>query len=226
MVPTTSDGYDDRERSPSDDAYGFDRRTIQGRETLVSRHPGRITVEWRGPTPRFFGLAVGDRLKDADSDVASPRIAEWTVTGITPDLVVGEATRTGERREFDRRRVERGLVVGNYATALSGFERVVVHAVGRWADYDEADDATDATDADDAGGASAVYRGRPYVTVVASGDNGRTYGLRYRYAEAGRPDAVTLWQADAAVADLDPELREQLTAAVGSALAAEGYAVA
>jgi hypothetical protein len=215
MAPTTSDAPgDDGWDSPPDDEFQIERRTIQGREALVHRRPDEVYVEWRAGQPVYFGVHVGDRLKDADSDVSSPRIAEWAVTEISPSRVVGEHVDSGERREFDRERVERGLVVGNYATNLSEFARVAVHAVGDWDEYDPDVDAAD----------GRIYRGRPYVTVVAYGNNGRKYGLRYRYVDEGS-ETVTLWEEDAAVDALDDDLRTRLFSTVGSALEAEGYTV-
>ncbi|WP_380679208.1 hypothetical protein [Salinigranum sp. GCM10025319] len=215
MAPTTSDAPgDDGRDSPPDDGFRIERRTIQGREALVHRRPDEVFVEWRAGQPVYFGVRLGDRLKDADSDVSSPRIAEWTVTEISPTRIVGEHVDSGERREFDRARLERGLVVGNYATNLSEFARVAVHAIGDWGEYDP-----------DAADSSRVYRGRPYLTVVAYGNNGRKYGLRYRYVDEGSAEAVTLWEEDTAVDALDEELRNQLFSTVESALAAEGYAV-
>jgi hypothetical protein len=139
------------------------------------------------------------------------------VTEITPDLVVGANVKTGERREFARDRVERGLVVGNYATNLSGFERVVVHAVGSWETYDPDGGSDDAP--------GVVYRGTPYLTVVASGNNGEAYGLRYRYTEPRSAESVTLWEEDLSVGRLDTDLRERLNTAVETALVTEGYTV-
>ncbi len=227
MAPQTSDTSGDEDRRSSstanedgngdpEEAFSVERRTVQGHDALVARHPDRISVEWRPAHPVYFGVHVGDRLKDADADVSSPRIDEWEITEITSELVVGEHVRTGDRREFDRARVEQGLIVGNYATNLSGFERVVAHAVGNWETYDP----------DAAAEIDVVYRGNPYVTVVAYGNNGETYGLRYRYIEAGDPESVTLWEEDVSVGNLDADLRAQLAEAVEAALTAEGYVVA
>jgi hypothetical protein len=135
------------------------------------------------------------------------------VTEITPDRVVGERIDTGERREFDRERVERGLVVGNYATDLSAFPRVTAHAVGSWEAYDpDYDDGT-------------TYRGRPYVTVVAYGNNGQAYGLRYRHVDEDAPEHVSLWKEEVAVGALDAVGRERLFDAVETALEVEGYVI-
>ena len=214
MAPTTSDGPDDSGPLPSDETADIERWTIQGRDALVGRHPNQIAVEWRQIRPQYYELRVGDRLKDADADVSSPRIDEWLVTDITPTHVVGPEQRTGDERTFDREQVERGLVIGRYATDLSAFPHVAVHTVGRWDAYEPG--------ADDTG---EVYRGRPYVTVVVHGNNGRTYGLRYRFT-AARPDSpVTLWEVDLAVDALDATLRDRLSAAVETALADAGLTV-
>lgn len=214
MAPTTSGTPGNERRQPtSNDDLEVEHRTIQGHKALVVRYPDRVSVEWRAGHPVYFGVQVGDLLKDADADVSSPRIDEWAVVEITPDLVVGEHVKSGDRREFDRHRVEQGLIVGNYATNLSAFERVVVHAVGDWDTYDP--DAGD----------GVIYRGNPYVTVVAYGNNGETYGLRYRYPEEGNPERVTLWEEDVAVGKLGADLRADLATAVEAALADEGYTV-
>lgn len=215
MAPTTSDAPGDGRGPPLHDEDGIERRTIQGHDAVVSLAPDRISVEWRTAHPVFYGVQVDDRLKDADADVSSPRIDEWVVTHITPTEVVGEHSRTGAERRFERERVERGLVVGNYATTLSGFPRVSVHTVGSWEAYDPDADDTDRT-----------YRGRPYVTVVAHGDNGRTYGLRYRSAEASPDSPIALWEEDTTVSGLEDHLRDRLNAAVEAALTAAGHTLA
>jgi hypothetical protein len=224
MAPTTSDASDGDGRPPVSpaDEFRVEQRTIQGRTALVHRHPDRVFVEWQAGQPATFGVRVGDRLKDADADVSSPGIDEWTVTEISPDRLVGEHVRTGERREFDRERVERGLVVGNYATNLTTFVRVATHAVGRPADEVVGDGA------DDAGhgvieGADATDRGRPHVTVVAYGDNGRKYGLRYRYVGGGDGERLTPWDESPPTRALDADRRAELFAAVEAALRADGY---
>lgn len=216
MTPATSDKHDGSPH-PSDDvdepAVDIERRSIQGHEALVYGYEDEIFVEWHGARASLFGVRAGDVLKDADADISSPRIAEWVVTDITPRDVVGEEQRTGETRTFDRDRVERGLVVGNFATNLSDFARATVHAVGSWDTYDPASD----TD-------SVVYRGQPYLTVVALGNNGRTYGLRYQYV-VPEANAVTLWEEDTEVAALDDSLRDRLFSVVKTALSTAGYDV-
>lgn len=214
MNPTETDATDDSMPVPDDDDTEFERWTIQSKAALVGQQPNRIEIEWRRLQPRYFGLRIGDRLKNADADVSSPRIDEWVVTDITPTEVVGDHATTGEPRTFDREAVERGLVIGRYATDLSAFPRVAVHAVGSWDSYDPEADGTD-----------VAYRGRPYVTVVAHGNNGRTYGLRYRYTDDDADAPVTRWEADVPVEALDDALRSRLTTAVETALGDAGHRV-
>ena len=240
MAPTTSDASDGDGRPPASpaDEFPVERRTIQGRTVLVHGHPDRVFVERQAGQPVSVGVRVGDRLKAADADVSAPRIAEWTVTEITPDRLVGEQVRTGERRAFDRERVERGLVVGNYATNLSAFVRVAVHAVGRPVDEHDDEpgtaDGTDGTDGtDDTDGADGTDDGpvhgtgapreQPHVTVVAYGDNGRKYGLRYRSVGRGDDRRLTPWDESPPVRALDADLRAELFAAAEAALAADSY---
>lgn len=214
MAPTRSDDDPDAVMPSSPEDTDFERWTIQGNEALVSRDPNRVTIEWRRIQPLHYEVRLGDRLKNADADVSSPRIDEWVVTDITPTEVVGDHATSGDSRRFDRADVERGLVIGRYATDLSAFPRVAVHTVGNWDVYDPEADDTD-----------VVYRGRPYVTVVAHGNNGRTYGLRYRFTD-GRADApVTLWETDVSVDALDESLRARLSTAVEAALGDAGHAV-
>ena len=199
MTPTESGTY-----------TRIERRAFGGREARVRLAPDEIHVAWPTGRPSYYGVRTGDCVKDADRDVASPRIAEWEVTEITPDSVVGEDVDTGERREWDREVLERGLVVGNYATNLSGFETVVVHPVGSWETHDDH---------------GFEYHGVPYLTVVAYGNNGESYGLRYRFREEGNERDVELRERDGSVERLDQDHRTLLESTVREALEADGYVV-
>jgi hypothetical protein len=185
---------------------GVVRRTIQGRAASIHRDPDEIRVEWRVGRPIYFGVRVGDRIKDADRDVESPLIDQWTVTEITPTRVVGVHAETGDEREWDRERLERGLAIGNYATTLSAFERVAVHRVGV---------ATDR---------AAGRPPEPHVTVIAYGNNGERYGRRYRFLDADER-RVALRDEDPAVGRLSDERRRQLAELVEAALVEDGYDV-
>jgi hypothetical protein len=196
----------------SSDRYTrIERRTIAGQEARVGTDPEEVRVEWRPGRAVYHRVRVGDVVKNADADVSSPRIAEWRVTEITADRVVGEETKTGDRREWDRETLERGLVIGNYATNLTDFELVTAYPVGSWADYgsDEGDEY--------------AYHGRPYLTVVAYGDNGEKYGRRYRFVEDGNDTDVELWEADVKTERIDKALQARLDEVVESALESDGY---
>jgi hypothetical protein len=135
-------------------------------------------------------------LKAAGRDVDSDAVESWTVTDLDAARVVGEHRRTGERREWEREPLERGLVLGSYVVVLSTFEFVTVLPVGG------ADEET--------------------LLVVAHGNNGETYGRRYRV----EGDEVTLVEEDARSRRLAPDLRATLDDRVRAALADEGYRVA
>ncbi|WP_224448532.1 hypothetical protein [Haloprofundus salilacus] len=178
----------------------IERRTIAGREARVYLHPHEIRVQWRPGRAVYLGVRVGDRIKNADRDVASARIDEWEVEEITPETVVGRGIKTGERREWDRKALERGLIVGNYATNLTEFATVLVHEVGGHGGRD------------------------PYVTVVAYGDNGEKYGRRYRFVDdVGR--TVEHQDQDPVVDRLAPEMAAAFDELVVGALEDDGYAV-
>ncbi|QCJ45777.1 MULTISPECIES: hypothetical protein [Haloprofundus] len=178
----------------------IERRTIAGKEARVYLDPDEIRVEWRPGRAVYLGVRVGDRIKNADRDVASARIDEWEVEEITPERVVGRSIKTGERREWDRETLERGLVVGNYATNLTEFATVVVHEIGR---YDGRD---------------------PYVTVLAYGNNGEKYGRRYGFVDAGER-TVEFHDQDPAVERLAPEMATAFDELVVGAMKDDGYVV-
>lgn len=200
-------------RASSDKYTRIERRLVGGREVRVRLDPDRIHVAWRPNRAAYVAVDVGDVVRDAASDIEATLVDEWRVTDITPDRVVGEHVRTGERREWDRAELERGLVLGNYSTNLTDFELVTVHRVGSWAEYDP-----------EASGGLA-YRGRPYVTVVAYGDNGLKYGRRYAFAAEGDDATLELAAEDAAVERLDARVRTRFDEVVRDALSDDGYVV-
>ncbi|WP_435333797.1 hypothetical protein [Haloarchaeobius sp. TZWWS8] len=190
-------------------------RTIQGQETRVWQEPDEVHLEWRPTRPVFYRVAVGDIVKDADRDVESPLIKKWTVTEVTPDRVVAERDDDGETevREWPRDEFERKLVVQSIATTLEDFERVTVHQFGHWG-LEEVEHS------------EHTFVGEPYVMVLAYGDNGERYGLRYHFIEPSNSTDVELWRHDLAVENLSPELRTRLDERVADALTSAGYRVA
>jgi hypothetical protein len=190
-----------------------ERRVVQGREVKSLQYPDELYVEWRPGRAVYYGVRVGDRIKDADADVESVRIDEWEVTEVTPDRVVGRNAKTGDEQTWDREDMERYLVTGRYATNLSDFALVTAYPVGSWEGYDP--EATTGLE----------YHGRPYLTVVAYGNNGEKYGLRYRFTDEGDRTHVTLAEKDPKVSRLTPEMRDRLDEVVRSALEDDGYVV-
>jgi hypothetical protein len=198
----------------STDRYtSIERRTIAGQEARIGTDPDEVRVEWRPGRAVYHRVRVGDLIKNADSDVSSPRIDEWRVTEITAERVVGEDTKTGEEREWDRETLERGLVIGNYATNLTDFELVTAYPVGSWEDYGTEE------------GDEYAYHGRPYLTVVAYGDNGEKYGRRYRFVEDGNDTDLELWEEDMKTERIGDEMRARLDEVVESALESDDYRV-
>lgn len=202
MVTSTSDRY-----------TGVERRVVQGEEALIRAIPDEVYVEWRPGRPVYFGVRVGDRLKDADRDVESARIREWEVREITPERVVAAAVDTGESREWGRRELEQALVLQQLATNLSAFATVAVHEIGRGA-------ATDPEEQD----AGRTPR-RPYVIVLAYGNNGERYSRRYRFVESDDARTLEPWDEDLSIGRLSAEVRATLDERVREALVADGYRV-
>jgi hypothetical protein len=195
----------------SDRHTNVEHRTIQGRETLIRRVPDEIYIEWRPGRPVYFGVKIGDRIKNADRDVESAHITEWEVVEITPEHVVGVNQRTGERAEWEREDLEQALVLHRYATNLSDFSTLMVHPVGSWAEYETADESTLARE--------------PYLSVVVFGNNGEKYGRRYRFVEPGETSAVELADQDMSIDRLSPDLQARLDETVRQALEEDGYTV-
>lgn len=195
-----------------DEPTNVEHRIVQGREALVRTVPDEIYIHWRPGRPVYFGVKVGDRIKDADRDVESVHITEWDVTEITPEQVVGVNQKTGERAEWDRRELEQALILQRYATNLSDFATVVVHTVGNWVEYEAAMDAGEPAR-------------EPCLGVIVFGNNGEKYGRRYRFTEPGEIEEVELLDQDLSIERLTPELQAKLDETVQQALEEDGYTV-
>lgn len=192
-------------------------RRFEGYDARFGTDPEEIYIELRMGSPAYVHVREGDYLQEGDvfhreRIGASPRLATWEVEEITPDHVTGRDLGTGERVKMDREEVEKGLAVGRYSTNLTDFEWLSVYQVGRWAEYDEDDDS------------GTRYTGRPYVSVVAYGDNGRTYGRRYRFV-APESNELALWKEDKPRGGFSEEVADRLDRRVREALEVDGYAV-
>jgi hypothetical protein len=159
----------------------------------------------------------GDAFRRERIGTATP-LATWEVTSTTPERVVGTDLESGAGREWEREALERGLLVGEYSTNLTDFEEISVVQIGRWGD----DDGGDEGDAEV--GSGYRYDGRPYVTIVAYGDNGRKYARRYRFVDDGG-GTLELWTQDPAVERFADEIAARLDGRVRAELAVDGYEV-
>lgn len=194
-------------------------KRLEGFPARFGTEPDEIYLELRLGSPAHIHLREGDYLQEGDTfhreqlSLSSPTLATREVIEITPELVHGRELETGEEVAWDREEIERGLAHGTYSTNLTDFEWISVYQVGRWRDVD--------TDADES---DLRYRGRPYVSVVANGDNGLKYGRRYRFVE---PDAteIYLWKQDEPAGGFSDEAEDRLDERVTGALEAEGFQV-
>lgn len=192
-------------------------RRFQGFDARFGTDPAEIHIELRLGSPSYIHVRVGDLLQGGDAFhrdriYESPRLATWEVMEITPEEVVATHVTSGEEVTMARDEVERGLAVGRYSTNLTDFEWISVYQVGRWADYEDGADT------------GTQYTGRPYVSVVAYGDNGRKYGRRYRFTEPDSSELV-LWKEDRPARGFTPEVAARLDERVRSALRGEGYTI-
>lgn len=195
-------------------------KRFEGFDARFGTDPEEIYIELRMGSPAYIHLREGDYLQEGDAfhreqlGMASPTLDTWEVVDVTPDSVVGRDIDTGEEVTLAREEVEKGLAVGKYSTNLTDFEWVSVYQVGEWAEYDPEDE--------DSG---TQYTGRPYVSVVAYGDNGLKYGRRYRFV-APESNELSLRKADEPRGGFSEAVAERLDQRVHAALEADGYFVA
>lgn len=217
MTPHETTNGDD-----PDEGVSTTTTTTKRFESLDARfgtEPDEIHVELRVGSPAYVRLRPGKYLQEGDAfrrdqlGMDSPVLGTWEVREITPERVVGTDPQDGSETEWSREEVEKGLAVGRYSTNLTDFERVSTYEVGSWDEFDPDDD-------DD----GPRYTGRPYVAVVAYGDNGLKYGRRYRYADRDSTELV-LWTRDVPRSGFPDGVAERLDRRVHDALEAEGYEV-
>lgn len=201
---------DTEEKTTTKRFTGFDAR--------FGTHPDEIYVELRLGSPAYIHVREGEYLQEGDAfhreqlRTNSPTLDTWGVLDITPETVVGRDIDTGEEVTMDRTEVEKGLAIGRYSTNLTDFEWISTYQVGDWDRYDPDDEAR------------TRYTGRPYVSVVAYGDNGLKYGRRYRFVEP-ESDEVALWKDDTLDRGFSNEVARRFDERVREALEAAGYTV-
>lgn len=188
---------------------------FEGLDARFGTAPDEIYVVLQAGRPAYVRLRPGKFLQEGDSfhreelGLSSPTLETWEVTSITDDEVAGEILDSREPVSWDREHVERGLAIGEYSTNLTDFEAVSVVQTGRWRDY---------------GGDGGGYRytDRPYVTVIAYGDNGLKYGRRYEFVDEEATELELRTQDEAIEAFSEP-VAERFERQVRAALEADGY---
>lgn len=205
----------------TDDSTRETRRTtrrFEGFDARFGTDPDEIYIELRLGSPKYVHLREGDFLQEGDAfhreqlGLDSPTLDTWEVTEITPEHVVGRHIDTGEETTWDRTHVEKGLAVGRYSTNLTDFEWISVYQAGSWDDYDPDTDT------------GSLYAGRPYVSVVAYGDNGLRYGRRYRFVSPDSNELVR-WKEDRPLRGFEESVAARFDRRIREALEAEGYTV-
>lgn len=194
-------------------------KRFEGLDARFGTDPLEIYIELRTGSPRYIRMKEGDLLYEGDAyrreqlGIGTTTLDTWEVTEITPTRVRGRSVETDEEVEWVRGEVENGLATGRYSTNLTDFEWISVYQVGQWDDYQP-----------DEEGSGTRYVGRPYVSVVAYGDNGLKYGRRYRFVEP-ESNELYLWKEDKPRGGFPDEVAERLDQRVRRALETEGYTV-
>lgn len=178
-----------------------------------------LFIELLRGRPTYIRLNVGSYLQEGDAfhrtqtGPESPTVATWEVVEVTPDVVVGRDIHTGDERQWERAELETKLAVGTYSTSLTDFEWISVYQAGSWADYHP-----------EVHNGGTRFVARPYVAVVAYGDNGLKYGSRYRFTSPESNELV-LWKRDAPAGGFSDDVEARLDDRIREALAADGYRV-
>lgn len=146
--------------------------------------------------PRFIRVAAGDLLWEGDREPVPTTLRTWVVDRVDETTVRAVDAESGEEQTWERAWVERRLSTGGMSTNLGGVE---------WVRLREWPHPTGGT----------------YLTVLAHGDNGRTYVRRYRPVDDERR-VVELWTDDPEARWLTEAGRATLDHEVATAIAATG----
>ena len=110
----------------------MESRTIEGTDALVNVESGEIFIDIPAASGRYIRVGEDDMVREGDirsraeGELESPSLRKWAIETIGPETVIGTDQETGERREWDRTRLERQLATGGLSTNLTDFERVNV----------------------------------------------------------------------------------------------------
>ena len=188
-------------------------RTIEGTEVMVSTDAGELFLDVPASSPRYVRVGEGDTVQEGDvrsrneQELASSGLEKWTIEAIGTDTVIGTDQKSGDRREWDRRSLEKQLVTGGLSTNLTDFERVSV------------------TQTDGQNDSEGDGPGESTVTAVVYGNDGQKFTLTYRLADGDGDRQLEPASADKQVEKFDDELKERFARAVELGLRSEEYAV-
>lgn len=190
----------------------IEARTIDGIDALVNTDPGEIFIDLPASNPRYIRVREGDRIQEGDvstrttAEMAGPLLTHWVIESITAETVTGTDTDTGETREWDREQLIRHLAIGGYSAELTTFDRVSVTEIEEWGGRHSTE------------GTEEV---KPYVVVIAYGNNGEKYTQLYAATETGDWGSLEVVQQDTHVQNFSNELRKRFDDAVRKALEVE-----
>ncbi|RDZ33925.1 MULTISPECIES: hypothetical protein [unclassified Haloferax] len=190
----------------------IETRTIDGVEALVNVDPEEIFIDLPASNPRYIRVQEGDRIQEGDvgtqstAEMAGPLLTHWVVESITEETVIGRDTETNETREWDREQLVQRLGIGGLSAELSTFDRVSVTELEEWRGRHTSE------------GSEEV---KPYVVVIAYGNNGGKFTQLYAATEAGDWDSLEVVQQDSHVQAFSDELRTHFDDAVREALEVE-----
>jgi hypothetical protein len=185
---------------------------IDGVEALVNLDPGELFIDLPASNPRFIRVQEGDRIQEGDvgtqstAEMAGPLLTHWVIESITEETVIGRDTETNETRDWDREQLIQRLGAGEFSAELVTFDRVSVTEIEEWRGRHPPE---------------ASEEMKPYVVVVAYGNNGGKFTQLYAATEAGEWDSLEVVQQDAHVEEFSDELRTHFDDAVREALEVE-----
>jgi hypothetical protein len=190
----------------------IETRTIDGAEALVNIDPEEIFIDLPASNPRYIRVQEGDRIQEGDvgtqstAEMAGPLLSHWVIESITEETVIGRDTETNETREWAREQLIQRLGAGEFSAELATFDRVSVTEIEEWRGRHSPE------------GSEEV---KPYVVVIAYGNNGGKFTQLYAATEAGDWDSLEVVQQDAHVEEFSDELRRHFDDTVREALTVE-----
>lgn len=186
--------------------------TIEGVDAQVAIDPGELFIDLPAWNPRYIRVREGDRIQEGDvgsqttTEMAGPRLTSWVVESIAEETVTGTDVETGESQEWDRDLVVQRLGTGTFSVELTSFDRVSVTELDEWYGRHAAEGPEET---------------RPYVIVIAYGNNGQKFTQLYAATDAGDWGSLELVQQDRHVEEFSDTVRNRFDDAVRDAIEVE-----